>query len=60
MKIALITLLLTTAFLCGDVAIPKKAHCNTCFPQPCSHPSACGHGCICLKKGRNPRGECYV
>ena len=60
-SLSIVTMVLigTMLVLGSDAAVPAKGHCAACSAAPCVRASSCGHGCVCLIKGGQSRGECY-
>ncbi len=43
----------------GYIALTKPCFAAFCPSYTCFSSSACGKGCVCLKKGNESGGECY-
>ena len=56
MRLLLLALALGAPLL---LAPAQPARCAFCIQDDCMTSSECGHGCFCLKKGIDIRGECY-
>lgn len=41
------------------VAWENRCQAGFCFDVKCMSSSICGQGCVCLKRGTEPMGECY-
>lgn len=58
MKRLLLIIALGCGLTAGELAKPTKAACAFCFVAPCINSRICGKGCVCIKRGVEPTGEC--
>ena len=56
--IVISAIVFASAFAVGNYVAPPKAKCAWCYSGTCYNSSICGSGCVCVKRGYSPSGEC--